>query len=362
MLHRLRFFLPALLVAAVGHGHTVPTLVLESEFSARRDCSFSVNVDPRLFLSEQPTSLPPVPASWFFEQDEATRKKTERQAVEYVARSLHVTVGDTEIAPEWKIVAIDSASSEPLTPTSAEVHLLARWSGHLPAKTGDFKVALDKACAVSLIVLNGTEGKKERRPQVIFPSETSRGYVLPEIVAMTAPEAPAQADAPSGDAGTWASLMINRGHAFWDHLAIVVFLALALGRKPGRALLMLSAFHLFQALALVGVVSRWLPHAPAWMVAVYWISIALAIVGLSLPARMGPLAMVSLSVAGLCHGLNIPHLHLPETVVSPMSAAMVFSAAMFLRQAVVLLLCLGLLALVRRLLGAGKAASQSTVV
>ena len=352
---RLRFFLPVLLFAARGFAHTVPTLVLESEFTGARACSMSVNVDPRLFLSEQPTSLPPVPASWFFEQDAANREKTGQQTRQYLAKSLRIHVGETELTPEWKITPIDSASSAPLAPESAEVHLLAEWTGHLPAKAGDFKVALEKGCAVSLIVLNGTEGKKERRPQVIFPGETSRGYPLPDIVEMTASPG-AKVEVPSG--AKPISLPTDRGHLPWDHVAMVVVLAMTLSRRPVTALMMLVAFHLAQALGVAGVVSGWLLQASGWVIGGYWVALVVAAVGLLMPARRVSLAFVSLAAAGVCHGLNVPHLHLSESVATPVTSALAWSAAMFLRQATVLLLGLGLLALVRRLLASDKDASH----
>ena len=175
----LRHLLLLMFALSGAYGHTVPTLVLETEFTADRSVSVSVNVDPRLFLSDKPTTLPPVPASWYLEQSTEARSKTDLQAAQYLAKALILSVGESIMNASWKFTAIDSATSTPLAAQSAEVHLLAQWKGKLPATAGDFKVALDKACTVSLIVLNGTEGVKDRRPQVIFPGETSRGYVVP---------------------------------------------------------------------------------------------------------------------------------------------------------------------------------------
>lgn len=349
-------FLAMMLPTLSAVAHTVPTIVLESEFTSGRSCTLTVNVDPRLFLSEQPTSLPPVAASWFLDQDDAAKKKTTTQAADYVAKSLHLSVGETEFKPAWEITAIDSASATPLAATSAEVHLLARWKGPIPAVKGDFKAALDPKCAVSLIVLNGTEGRKERRPQVIFPGETSRGYALPELVNGGAATA-----AISGGVSQSSGGSTGRGHLPYDHLALVVVLAMTLSRRPGAALGFLTAFHLLDTAALTAAVAGWLPTAPGWMKAAYWGALLLALAGLFSPRKPGTLVAAALMVAGLCHGANVPHFHLAEGLAATVTAVAWGAVADFARQALVLLLCLGVLALVRRL-GAATGRVSSVAV
>ena len=356
--------LAAMLPALTAVGHTVPTLVLESEFTSGRQCTLSVNVDPRLFLSEQPTSLPPVAASWFLEQDETSKKKTAEQASGYLINSLHLTVGETDLKPEWKITAIDSANATPLATTSAEVHLLAQWTGPIPAVPGDFKAALDQKCAVSLIVLNGTEGHKDRRPQVIFPGETSRGYALPELAKVEAAASPMPA-AKQNAAAVVAQKPVGkdsgREHLPYDHLALVIALAMTLSSRPGAAILLLAAFHLTNTLALAAAVAGWLPSAPGWMKAAYWVTLLVALGALISPSKPRALAVAALLAAGLAHGLNVPHLHLSEGTLTSASAAAWSALTMFVRQSLNLLLCMGALALARRFGIAGKRESSVTV-
>ncbi len=155
--------------------------MVEAEFTNARESTIRVNIDPRLFLAEQPTSLPPVAAAWYLDQDADARLKTAEQARAYLAKVLVFKVGDVEMKMDWKFTAIDSATNLPLSSASAEVHLLAEASAPLPAVKGDFIVFLNKDSTVSMILLNSREGIKERRPDVRFPGESSRGYPLPEI-------------------------------------------------------------------------------------------------------------------------------------------------------------------------------------
>ena len=48
--------------------HQVPSLTVEALFSADRSYTLRINVDPRLFISDQPSSLPPVPIEWYRDQ------------------------------------------------------------------------------------------------------------------------------------------------------------------------------------------------------------------------------------------------------------------------------------------------------
>lgn len=168
-------------VCGAARAHTVPVVVIEAEFSPAREVILKVNLDPRLFLQAVPTSVPAVPASWWFDQDDASKEKTLLQAAEYVSRTLRFSVGETPLTAQWKLQPIDSVSAIPLAPTSAEAHLLAEHRGPLPAVPGDFKVAVDKSCAVAVILLCSTTGDPERRPQSLFPGEMSRAFPLPAI-------------------------------------------------------------------------------------------------------------------------------------------------------------------------------------
>jgi hypothetical protein len=163
--------------------HTVPTVVVEAEFSPQREVVLKVNLDPRLFLSPQPTSLPPVPASWWFDQDETARAQTVAATQRYVDDHLTFHVGNTALAGTWSVQPIDSVSAFPLGEASAEVHLLAERRGPLPAVPGDFKINVAKGCAVPVILLNSLTTDENRRPQSLFPGESSRGFPLPALEA-----------------------------------------------------------------------------------------------------------------------------------------------------------------------------------
>lgn len=179
-------------VCGVARAHTVPVIVIEAEFTATREAVVKVNLDPRLFLHPVPTSVPAVPASWWFSQDDAAKEKTKQQAVEYVTRTLAFNVGTTALEGEWKVQPIDSVSAFPIAETSTEVHLLAECHRALPSVPGDFKVTIDKKCAVAVILLNSNAGDAERRPQSLFPGETSRGFPLPVLPQPSpSPAAPA---------------------------------------------------------------------------------------------------------------------------------------------------------------------------
>ncbi|MEI6534203.1 MAG: hypothetical protein WCN98_02595, partial [Verrucomicrobiaceae bacterium] len=104
--------------------HTVPTLVVETEFNSARESVIRVNVDPRLFLTAQPTSLPPVAATWWLELGGEAREKAAAATVTYVENTLALRIGDVALLGGWKVVAIDSASAFPLSADSVEVHLL----------------------------------------------------------------------------------------------------------------------------------------------------------------------------------------------------------------------------------------------
>ena len=168
--------------------HTVPTIVIEAEFGPQREAVLKVNLDPRLFLSPQPTSLPPVPASWWFDQNEEARSQTMAAARSYVDDHLAFLVGNTSLTGTWSVQPIDSVSAFPLGEASAEVHLLAERRGPLPAVPGDFKVRVAKACAVPVILLNSLTAEENRRPQSLFPGESSRGFALPALKEKVAPK------------------------------------------------------------------------------------------------------------------------------------------------------------------------------
>ena len=159
--------------------HVVPNMTIEAEFARDHSFVLRLNLDPRVFLSDQPTSLPPVTADWFLNQSEEQKKATYQQATEYLKANVGLIFSDQSLAlPEAEFVAMDGATNEPVKLDTAETHLLATAKGQVPAGSDNFKLAFGKAANVSLILLNSEEGNEERRPQVIFPGETSRPFKI----------------------------------------------------------------------------------------------------------------------------------------------------------------------------------------
>lgn len=311
MIRRLVMLPAACLLAPVLSAHTVPTITVEAEFSAGREVTLRVNLDPRLFLSAQPASLPPVPAAWWFDQNEEERARSLAAAEAYIEKNIRFDAGGSRLEGRWKMVAIDSASAFPLGPNSAEAHLLAEHRGPLPDAAGEFKVTLDERAAVGLILLNSAEGRPERHPQAIFPGESSRGFMLPERTGTAAAQASAadRQPAPAGACEGFAQFCrAESRHFTGDHLIVALALAAVLGGRfiPGAA--MIASFQASHIVAALAVTGGWLPDAPLWMQAAGWIALA---AGLFLAHRRQlHRAAVCFFVAGLCHGLNIPHLHL----------------------------------------------------
>lgn len=178
------------MLASLAKAHTIPTLVVETEFTAQRTATFKVNLDPRLFLADQPTTLPPVPASWWFDQDEKAQVESRTKAGNYINHTLAFKVGDTLINGAWKTSPIDSASAFPLEAGSAEVHLLAEYTGPLPDSEGPFTLQVSQDCPVGLILVNSLEGLDQRKPQSLFAGETSAGFALPALAQPAARRLP----------------------------------------------------------------------------------------------------------------------------------------------------------------------------
>ena len=188
---------PALLaVAGDLHAHVVPNMTVEAEFNSAGGYTLRINVDPRTFLAADPTSLPPVPASWYLEQTPAQAAATHEKAQQYLASSLGVLFdGKKTELPACKIQAMDGADNTLLKADTQEVHLLATASGELPAAAATFQIDFAKEANTSLILLHTQAGKTELRPQVIFPGETSRPFQLHVIdVAPSADSSPPRAN------------------------------------------------------------------------------------------------------------------------------------------------------------------------
>lgn len=165
--------------AITAQAHVVPNMTIEAEFAADHRFILRLNVDPRVFLSDQPTSLPPVTADWYLSQSDLEKQATYVKATEYLKANVGLTFNDQTIPlPPCDFVAMDGATNEPVKPDTVETHLLATAKGQVPAGTDSFKIAFGKTANVSLILLNSEEGNEDRRPQVIFPGETSRPFKI----------------------------------------------------------------------------------------------------------------------------------------------------------------------------------------
>ena len=340
--------------------HTVPVVVIEAEFSSAREAVIKVNLDPRLFLAAQPTAVPPIPASWWFEQDEAAQQNTRKTAAEYVARTFTFSVGTTPLQGDWKVEPIDSASAFPLGQASTEAHLLAEHRGALPASPGDFKVAVGKECAVAVILLCSNTGDAERRPQSLFPGEISRAFPLPAIPQTMPVSPPAEKGDSTRSRLSGVMWGLRHTHFLGDHLALAVVLGLAWSRSWGRAVGVLAGFHVVDALAACAVSAGWLPSAPAWMTVAYWAALGLTAFHLFVLKSKASNVFLTLAVAGLCHGLNTPHLPMPVEAGNavPVTAIFARTGTLLLLELVALAVCACLVRLVRR----GKTQAPCTTV
>ncbi|MDI1311281.1 hypothetical protein [Prosthecobacter sp.] len=178
-----------LAVASIARAHVVPNMTIEAEFDSAGGYTLRINVDPRTFLATDPTSLPPVPGSWYLEQTPEQVAATHEKAQQYLASSLGLLVdGKKASLPACKIQAMDGADNTPLTADTQEVHLLGTASGQLPAVSATFQIDFAKEANTSLILLHSQAGKTELRPQVVFPGETSRPFQLKLVAAAVAPE------------------------------------------------------------------------------------------------------------------------------------------------------------------------------
>lgn len=186
-------FLVFLAAASIARAHVVPNMTIEAEFDSAGGYTLRINVDPRTFLAADPTSLPPVPSSWYLEQTPEQVAATHEKAQQYLTRSLGLLFdGKKASLPACKIQAMDGADNTPLTADTQEVHLLGTASGQLPAISATFQIDFAKEANTSLILLHSQAGKTELRPQVVFPGETSRPFQLQRVAAAVAPaEAPA---------------------------------------------------------------------------------------------------------------------------------------------------------------------------
>ena len=181
-----RCLILGLFLCASAQAHQVPNMTIEAEFGSAGSFEMKVNVDPRVFLSPQPASLPPVVASWYLDQSPEQVKESLKKATEYLEKNLKLIFGsETFVLPECSWQAMDGATSLPLTAETTEVHLLATLKGAVPASSREFVVGFGAEAQVSLILLLKNPGQREPKVQVIFPGENSRPFVTPEPLVKT---------------------------------------------------------------------------------------------------------------------------------------------------------------------------------
>lgn len=226
----LLFFFVLLLQAGA---HVVPNMTIEAEFTRDRHYRLRINLDPRVFLSDQPTSLPPITADWYLNQTDSQKQATHAQALEYLKENLGLTFDEQKVLlPNCEFLALDGATLEPVKEDTTETHLLATTSVEVPAGAKSFVLTFGRAANVSLILINSTEGVEERKPQVIFPGENSRPFILPEApavaqsVAASAGGKPSASKAPAIEVG---EVVVTRtypgaGKVLWSIAAVTCFL------------------------------------------------------------------------------------------------------------------------------------------
>jgi hypothetical protein len=174
---QLSFFFLLLVHALSASAHQVPNMTLEADFDSNGHFAVKINVDPRVILSDQPTSLPPVVAAWFLEQTPEQVKATFEKAAAYLRETVKLQFGSVVLPlPEVTWQAMDGVTNLPLTVETVEVHLLATIKGTVPPDESSFVLGFGQAAQVSLILLLKNPSLPEPKVMVLFPGETSRPF------------------------------------------------------------------------------------------------------------------------------------------------------------------------------------------
>jgi hypothetical protein len=152
-------------------------MTIEADFDAQGHFKMKVNVDPRVIISDQPTTLPPVEAAWYLDQTPEQVKATYEKAVAYLNAQLKIQFGPNAWPlPQVSWQAMDGTTNLPLTAETKEVHLLATIKGSVPADQSTFALGFGQTAQVSLILLLKNPGLTEPKVMVLFPGETSRPF------------------------------------------------------------------------------------------------------------------------------------------------------------------------------------------
>lgn len=180
----------------MARAHQVPNMTIEATFDAMGSYELKVNLDPRVFLSSIPTSLPPVAADWYLTQSPEQVKATFGQAEEHLQKHVEVSFsGKAQPLRGMTFVAMDGATNQAVTPETAETHLLGTMRAEVPVGAGDFVLSFAREAQVSLILLLKTPEMAEPKVQVLFPGETSRAIQMPrKPAAVIVPSQPQRRD------------------------------------------------------------------------------------------------------------------------------------------------------------------------
>lgn len=168
-----------LMLPLAGLAHQVPNMTIEADFSTGGTYELKINVDPRVFLSTMPTSLPPVEASWYLKQSPAELEATFKQATEHLEKHLKLLFNSLTVPmpkPSWQ--AMDGQTSAEVTAETTETHLLATVKASLPAGAENFALSFAAEAQVSLILLLKSSPETEPKVMVIFPGESSRPFAF----------------------------------------------------------------------------------------------------------------------------------------------------------------------------------------
>ena len=313
------------LVAAVSSAdaHQIPSIGLEADIQPDTSCRLLVNLDPRLFLSQQPATLPPIAAQWYRDMSPEDIANTSNTAAKYIAEHIDFRFNDkaTTIS-DWKFLPMDGGTNEPLKPESTEVHLLADVTVKLPAGSTSFGLSLNNKCAAALTMLTAINGRTERRPQVIFPGETSRPIkwespAAPAVQATSTAQLPPAAQPSPTPPFVWydAPLQYGSGHVFsltgWSHF--VFLMALAVGASSFRnGMLLLATFHLVHLISTYGcAINNTVVPQPFWL----WPLLSLA--WFACRGRPWTVSIAVVSVLAVLHSLNEwPHAATPPVIAA----------------------------------------------
>jgi hypothetical protein len=85
---------------------------------------------------------------------------------------------DDQAAAEltWEFKPIDGATGMAFDDNTAEVHLLATVKTRSPEAAETCSVRLEMPAKAPAVLLNRLDEQDERRPQILFPGETSRPF------------------------------------------------------------------------------------------------------------------------------------------------------------------------------------------